>query len=76
MGEQHRLAESRFAVGGGNVESYAGQRGQLVEERRIQRQRHERRPRLDDLKTELLGDFVAETRGAHLRNRLAAARHD
>ena len=74
MGEQQRLVEPRLAATHDRIDRDAGQILELRQQRRVERQRHQRRARRHDLEAELLGDLVAESARSHFRNRRAAGR--
>jgi hypothetical protein len=76
MGEQHRLGELCLAAGDDRVDRDAGQRLQPLQRVRLEGQRHEGGPRLDQLQPEPGCDVVAESGRAHLRDRLAPAGDD
>ena len=72
MRKQHGLGERRLAAGDDRVDGDADQRLQPLQRVRIEGQRHQRRPGLDNPQVEFFGNVIAETAGAHFGDGLAA----
>ncbi|MNY13231.1 hypothetical protein D3C86_1463580 [compost metagenome] len=68
-----RLAAARADI---DFHRHPGQRHEGLPRLAVERQRHQRGPRIDHLEPELAGDAVAEIRGPDLRNRQTTRCHD
>ena len=74
--EQERFFEPCFLMGNRRVEGDARQSGQAGEEVSFEGQGHQAGARFHHFQSELVGDPIGKTAGAHLRDRGAAGRDD
>ena len=71
MGEKQPFTKGRLSITDLGVDGQAGQLTAPLKERRLERERHQRRLYRRDLQSELPRDVIAEAGGANLRDRQA-----